>query len=77
MINDDGGDAVADDFALTVGGAGVQSGVTVEVAANTAIALDETLVSGYDFVSISGDAKCPAALGGTVTLDEGERERTR
>ena len=72
VINDDGGDAVADDFALTVGGAGVQSGVAVEVAANTPIALDETLVSGYDFVSISGDAKCPTALGGTVTLDEGE-----
>ena len=72
VVNDDGGDAVADDFALTVGGAGVQSGVAVEVAANTPIALDETLVSGYDFVSISGDAKCPAALGGTVTLDEGE-----
>ena len=72
VINDDGGDAVADDFALTVGGAGVQSGVAVEVAANTPIALDETLVSGYDFVSITGDAKCPAALGGTVTLDEGE-----
>jgi hypothetical protein len=40
--------------------------------ANTALAINETQVSGYVFVSITGDAKCPGILGGTVTLDEGD-----
>jgi hypothetical protein len=40
--------------------------------ANTAYAIDETQLPGYTFVSITGDAKCPAALAGTITLDEGD-----
>ena len=48
------------------------SGVTNEYDANVALALDETQLTGYTFVSITGDAKCPAVLGGTVTLDEGD-----
>ena len=71
VINDNGGDALPDDFDLTVGGAGVLSGATTPVSANTSIALDETLVDGYAFVSLIG-AGCPATLGGTVTLNEGE-----
>ena len=70
--NDNGGNALPDDFQLTVGGNGVLSGVTNEYDANVALALDETQLTGYTFVSITGDAKCPAVLGGTVTLDEGD-----
>ena len=72
VINDDGGNAQPDDFSLTVGGNGVLSGVTNTYQANVALALDETQLTGYTFVSITGDPKCPAALGGTVTLDEGD-----
>jgi len=50
----------------------VLSGVANEYQANVALALNETLVSGYDFVDITGDAKCPGALGGTVTLAPGD-----
>jgi hypothetical protein len=37
-----------------------------------ALAIDEDGLEGYEFVEITGDAKCPAVLGGEVTLDEGE-----
>lgn len=70
--NNNGGTALPDDFALTVGGAGVLSGVTNSYDANIALALDETLVTGYSFVSLTGDPKCPSILGGMVALDEGE-----
>ncbi|NNE06680.1 MAG: hypothetical protein HKN15_13240, partial [Xanthomonadales bacterium] len=71
VTNDNGGDAGVNDFGLTIGGVGVNSGVATPVDANTPIALDEAGLSGYAFVSITGDAGCPANLGGTVTLDEG------
>jgi hypothetical protein len=70
--NDNGGDAQPNDFALTLGGAGVLSGAATTVQANTPYAINETLVDGYTFVSITGDPECPASLGGTVTADEGE-----
>ncbi len=70
--NDDGGQAKPDDFKLTVGGDAVLSGVTNTYLANVALALDETMVTGYEFVSITGDEVCPAALGGTVTLQPGD-----
>lgn len=72
VINDDGGDAEPDDFGITVGGTPVTSGASNPYDANTALAIDEAGLAGYSFVSITGDAKCPANLGGTVTLDEGE-----
>jgi uncharacterized repeat protein (TIGR01451 family) len=72
VTNNNGGNAAPNDFLLTVGGAGVSSGVSNAYDANTALALNETVLSGYNFVSLTGDAKCPAVLGGTVTLDEGE-----
>ena len=71
-MNDDGREAGPNDFGLTVGDGLVDSGVITNVAANTPIAIDEIGRAGYSFVSIEGDAKCPEALGGTVTLDEGE-----
>ncbi|GGK84903.1 prealbumin-like fold domain-containing protein [Amphritea balenae] len=76
VINDNGGNAGVNDFGLSIGGAGVNSGLTLDVDANTAIALTEAGLTGYNFVSIgqgNGDsAKCPAVLNGTVTLDEDE-----
>jgi hypothetical protein len=72
VINDDGGNAQPDDFSLTIGGNAALSGVAYTLSANTPYAINETLVSGYTFVDITGDPKCPAVLDGTVTLDEGE-----
>jgi len=64
-----GGTAQPDDFKLTVGGVGVLSGVTNEYLANTPYAINETVQSGYEFVEITGNPKCPAVLGGEITLD--------
>ena len=72
VTNNNGGNAGANDFGLSVGGTPVNSGVTTQVNSNTPISINEVGLSGYSFVSITGDAKCPAVLGGTVTLDEGE-----
>lgn len=67
-----GGTAGIDDFGLTIGDLSVASGDTQTVLANEPYALDEEGLTGWEFVDITGDAKCPALLGGTVTLDEGE-----
>jgi streptogramin lyase len=70
--NDDGGNAAPDDFDLTVGGAPVDSGEPFTVTAGTSYAINETVVDGYTFVSVTGSAKCPAALGGQITPNAGE-----
>ena len=70
--NDGSGTALPDDFEPTVGGVVVVSGESNPYEANLAYAIDETLLDGYSFVSIDGDDKCPAELGGTVTLDLGD-----
>ena len=67
-----GGDAGENDFGLTIGGQGVDSGQTVDVNANTPIELNEESLDGYSFDSITGDEGCPSELGGTVALGEGE-----
>jgi hypothetical protein len=72
VVNDNGGNAGVNDFGLSIGGTPVDSGETLTLDANTPYIVDEAGLSGYTFVSITGDAKCPAALGGNVTLDEGE-----
>ncbi len=72
VTNNNGGSAGADDFGLSVGGSAVASGSTTSVAANTPVAIDEDGLTGYSFVSITGDEQCPSVLGGTVTLNEGE-----
>jgi hypothetical protein len=81
VINDDGRTAQPNDFLLTVSGpflpsSVVLSGVANAFPANTGLAVNETLLTGYQFVSIGqglGDSsKCPAVLGGTITLDPGE-----
>lgn len=67
-----GGPASANSFGLTVGDTPVSSGETLAVLANTAYSLNEEGLSGYSFTSLTGDAKCPTVLGGTVNLDEDE-----
>lgn len=42
------------------------------VMANTPYAINETSVDGYTFVSITGDKRCPANLGVTISLNEGD-----
>jgi uncharacterized repeat protein (TIGR01451 family) len=69
--NDNGGNALPDDFKLTIGGDVAISGTPYTLESNTAYSIDETMVDGYEFVSITGD-KCPSALGETITLDEGD-----
>ncbi|MFC1700013.1 hypothetical protein ACFLZ4_00005, partial [Patescibacteria group bacterium] len=71
VVNDDGGNALPDDFGLTIGGDSATSGVAYSVAANTPIAIDEAGLTSYSFVSITGEG-CPTDLGGTVTLSEGQ-----
>ncbi len=72
VINNNGGNAGSNDFGLTIGGQSVDSGQTLTVNANTPLAINEAGLPGYTFVSITGDAKCPSVLGGSVTLDEDE-----
>lgn len=72
VINNNGGLAGPDDFGLSIEGQTVLSGDANAVQANLPLALNETVLSGYSFVSITGNPKCPTRLGGTLTLDEGE-----
>ena len=72
IINDDGGLIVDPNaFALTIDGAPVLSGIPNSVSANTALAINETVLAGYTFESISG-LGCPAVLGGAITLNPGD-----
>jgi len=50
----------------------VLSGVTNVYTANTPLEINESSIPGYSFVSITGDAGCPAALGGMVSMGEGK-----
>ena len=67
-----GGIAGVNEFGLTIGDVPVDSGVKTNVSANIPIALNEAGLDGYTFTSLTGDEGCPEALGGTVTLREGE-----
>ena len=71
VTKDNGGVAGENDFGLTIGSTSVTSGQKLAVTANTPIALNETGLTGYNFVSITGD-NCPTQLGGTVTLNPGQ-----
>ncbi|MFH0714844.1 MAG: hypothetical protein V1847_03635 [Candidatus Diapherotrites archaeon] len=66
------GQAVPSDFDLNIDDSIVLQNTAIEVTANSAHSIGESNLYGYEFVSITGDAKCPAVLGGSVTLDEGE-----
>jgi hypothetical protein len=71
VTNDNGGNAGANDFGLTIGGTAATSGTAYTLSSNTAYAINEAGLAGYTFVSITGTG-CPAALNGTVTLNEGQ-----
>ena len=70
--NNSGGNAMPNDFKLTVDGKPVLSGAKNTYDVDTPLPIDETLLTGYSFVSITGDDKCPSVLGGTVTLAPGD-----
>ena len=72
VTNDNGGNAGVNDFSLSIGGTFVNSGQVLPVSANIPIELVELSLTGYSFISITGDAGCPSEIGGTVTLTEGE-----
>lgn len=72
VINNNGGTAGPTQFGLRIDGALVQNNTSVAVTSNTPHTINEDGRVGYAFVSITGHAKCPAVLGGTATLNEGE-----
>ena len=72
VVNDNGGTASSAQFTMKIDGNVVPQNTSVSVSANSAHSIDEVAVAGYHLVSITGSAKCPAVLGGTATLDEGE-----
>jgi hypothetical protein len=59
-------------FGLKIDGIVTPTGASVAVTSNTPHTINETGRVGYTFVSITGDPECPAVLGGTATLSEGQ-----
>jgi predicted ribosomally synthesized peptide with SipW-like signal peptide len=59
-------------FSMRVDGTLVPTGTSFAVTSNTPHTITEDAKSGFHFVSITGSPECPAALGGTATLSEGE-----
>lgn len=72
VINDNGGNAGENDFGLTIGDTSVDSGEKLVVESNQSYALNEVGLTGYEFVSLTGDKDCPEVLNGTVVLSEGQ-----
>lgn len=73
VINNNGGTATANSaWGLRIDGSIVPNNTSVAVSANTPHSINEDGRAGYAFSSITGNPKCPAVLGGTATLDEGE-----
>lgn len=59
-------------FGLKIDGNLVLNNTSVAVTSNTPHVITENGRTGYSFVSITGDTVCPAVLGGTATLNEGQ-----
>jgi predicted ribosomally synthesized peptide with SipW-like signal peptide len=72
VINNGSGTSQSSQFRMRIDGILVPSGSSFAVSANSAHTITEDPRAGYHFVSITGHPKCPIALGGTATLDEGE-----
>lgn len=73
VVNDNDGTATPGSaWGLRIDGNVVPNNSSVTVNSNAAHTINEDGRAGYHFVSITGNAKCPAVLGGTATLDEGE-----
>ena len=66
-----GDTSTVNSFGLTIGGTPATSGTTYGKNVGS-YALNENVVTGYSFVNITGDAKCPTTLGGTVNLLPGD-----
>ena len=64
--------ALPSSFKLRIDGGIVPNNTSVAVTSNTAHAITEDAKAGYTFVSITGNPECPAVLGGTATLNEGQ-----
>lgn len=71
VINHGGSATAASAWGLKVDGVTVNNNTSVPVSSNFAHTINETGRAGYHFVSITG-AGCPAVLGGTATLNEGQ-----
>ncbi|HEY4517236.1 MAG TPA: hypothetical protein VJG64_04830 [Candidatus Paceibacterota bacterium] len=72
VVKDNGGTAEENAFGLSIGGTPVASGETFPVDAHVPVEIMELGLTGYSFVSITGDEECPSILGGTITLSEGD-----
>lgn len=59
-------------WGLRIDGNIVPNNTSVAVTANTPHTINEDGRTGYTFTGITGNPECPAVLGGTATLDEGE-----
>lgn len=70
-ITNNTGGAGLNDFGMSVGGNVVTSGTAIEVDANKPIVINETGLTNYNFVSITGE-NCPAQLGETSVLSLGQ-----
>ena len=66
-----GGPLNATQFGLKIDASGVSHNSSVAVTSNAPHAITETGHPDYDFTSMTGTG-CPAVLGGTATLNEGE-----
>ncbi len=73
VINDNDAhpNALLSAFKMRVNGILVPHLGSIDVLANVGHIISQDAVAGYT-ATISGDVKCPALLGGTATLDEGE-----
>lgn len=72
VINNNGGTTATSTFKMRIDGVLVPSGTSKSVTANSPHTITEDAQPGYTFVSITGSPQCPAVLGGTATLNEGE-----
>ena len=76
VINNNGGIKQPVQFPLLVDGSLVQNNTATSTLANIAHTINETQQSGYTFISMLGVSNygqsCPAVLGGSITLAEGE-----
>jgi predicted ribosomally synthesized peptide with SipW-like signal peptide len=77
VINNSGGTATAASaWGLKVDGITINNNTSVAVTSNVPHTISETGRAGYTFVSSVGVSSygklCPALLGGSITLDEGE-----
>lgn len=73
VINNNGGIATAQSaWGLKIDGTIVPNNSSQAVTSNVPHTINEDGRAGYTFVSITGSPECPAVLGGTATLDEGE-----